>query len=148
MHRRHLFLVKVAYGNSVFKTSLVLATLLLSSCSFANNTDSPENLVCSFVEAYMDDKALGLTSAAEGGSAEDWIQRTIGELGKGFDLSSEVIYVEYLNAMLTWARAADQYVLMRNADTLTNAARELEFKINDLQIQCENAGWKFKEGWR
>ncbi len=132
----------------MLKILLVLATLLLSSCTFENSTEPSENLICSFIEAYLDDKALALKSAAEGGTAEEWIQRSIGELGKGFDLKSERIYVEYFDAMLKWSRSVDQYVSLRNEDILTNAARELEFEINDLQIQCENAGWKFKANWR
>jgi hypothetical protein len=132
----------------VLKILLVLATLLLSSCTFENSTDSSEKLSCSFIEAYLDDKALALKSAAEGGSAEEWIQRSIGELGKGFNLKSEQTYIEYLDAMLSWSRSVDQYVSLRNDIILTNAARELEYEINGLQIQCENDGWKFKTNWR
>ena len=109
---------------------------------------SSENLVCSFVEAYIDDKALALKSAAEGDGAEDWIQGTIGELGKGFDLSSEKIYVEYLEAMLTWAKNIDQYILASDKNILSKSAIDLELKINNIQKLCENSGWKFKSNWR
>lgn len=132
----------------MLKVSLLVATLFLSSCAPANNADSSENLVCSFVEAYIDDKALAMKSAAEGDGAEDWIQGTIGELGKGFDLSSEKIYVEYLEAMLTWAKNIDQYILASDKNILSKSASDLELKINNIQRLCENSGWKFKSNWR
>lgn len=138
------------------KKRLVLALSLLltisagvSGCGSSTSIGSV-NMVCAGVESYRSTKTFALMEAAEGGSAQDSIDATLGTQREaiGEDNSVLSIFDEYLSAMKKWAMAVDQYQLEKQTENLSTASEELENQINVLASQCEAKGWKFEDGWR
>ena len=133
------------------KFSLVILSLVfvLTGCGGSSSTASG-NLACSSVEQYLADKALALKSAAEGGSAEESIVGTVGELSAVIDSDSvaKEIHDKFFNSMLLWSQSVDRYIIAQNKEDLSNAAGELEKTIDQLIPMCEKIGWNFQEDWR
>jgi hypothetical protein len=128
---------------------LLGSILCLTGCSSGSSISSV-NLACSSIEQYLDDKALALKSAADGGSAEEWIINTVGQLAQGIgpDPVSREIYDKYFDALVVWSQSVDRYVVIQNQEDLRNASGELEKAIDQLIPMCEKIGWKFQQGWR
>jgi len=123
--------------------------LCLTGCSSGSSISSA-NFACSSVEQYLDDKALALKSAADGGSAEEWINGTVGQLGQGIgsDPVSREIYDKYLASLIIWSQSVDRYTVIQNQEDLRNASGDLEKAIDQLIPMCEKIGWNFQQGWR
>lgn len=131
-------------------TVVLISALLLVSCAKSSKTNTDGNLICAFVEDYNDQKTFALISAAEGDSAQAYIQSDLEGLSEGISSESEVqiIYNKFFKAMTSWGARVDTYTLVQNKSDLSSAARELEAKIDDLALLCKNLGWTFKNNWR
>lgn len=123
--------------------------LFLTGCGSSASTAS-SNLACSSVEQYLADKALALKSAAEGGSAEEWINQSVGGLAQGINSDSvaKEIHDKFFDSMLSWSQSVDRYVITQNQEDLRTAAGDLEKAIDQLIPMCEKVGWVFQQGWR
>jgi hypothetical protein len=123
--------------------------LILSSCG-ASQSSGSSNLVCAFVEGYLDNKALALVFLAEGGSAAESIEGTIGVLSAEVTPESEArkVFDDFYSAMSGWAMFVDAAVALDDRNGITFAAGELEKKIDQIAPQCQELGWNFKKGWR
>ena len=130
--------------------SIFLVALLSTSCSSQQSSKADSNRICAFVENYLDDKASALSSAAEGGSAEDWVKFSTVTLSTAIqkNTEAEVIYNKYLQALTIWSREIDKYVKVKNESQLRIATIELENRIDEIVPMCESIGWNFKKGWR
>jgi hypothetical protein len=130
--------------------SILVAALLSAGCSAQQSSKAESNLICAFVEGYLDDKGFALSSAAEGGSAEDWVIFSTGNLSSAIqeNTQAEVIYNKYLQALTIWSRKIDKSIKLKNESQISIAAKELEIRIDEIAPMCENLGWKFKQGWR
>jgi hypothetical protein len=93
---------------------------------------------------------MALVDAAQGGSATESVDATIGTLREVIksDSNSIALFDSYLSAMNKWAAAVDQYQVTKQSDPLTVAATELESQIDLLVPKCTSSGWKFESGWR
>lgn len=133
-----------------FLSVILIIDLLLSSCSSSSNVNAEGNIICSFVESYNDQKAFALISAAEGDSAQAYIQTGLENLPEVISSEPEIqiIYNKFFQAMTSWGARVDIHTLVQNKSDLSSAAEELEAKIDDLAILCENLGWNFKTNWR
>lgn len=132
------------------RLGLILSlSLALSSCGASQSTGS-SNLVCAFVEGYLQDKALALSSVAQGGSAAEAIEATIGGLSGQIPKDSEArpAFDTFLNAMSMWGAQVDIAYQSGDSAGITSAAATLEEKIDSAASQCEAMGWKFEQGWR
>ena len=138
------------------KKRLVLALSLLltmsagvSGCGSSTSIASV-NMVCAGVESYQSTKTFALMDAAEGESAQDSIDVTLGTQREAIGEENSVlsIFDEYLSAMRKWAMAVDQYQLEKQTENLSTASEELENQIDVLASQCEAKGWNFEDGWR
>ncbi|CAN2174304.1 hypothetical protein MCETARE7_00130 [Candidatus Nanopelagicaceae bacterium] len=134
---------------SILIISIVVMCLGLTSCGTTQSSGST-NLVCASIESYLSSKALALVEAAQGGSAVDSVNGTIGghrEVIKD-DATSIALFDSYLSAMTTWAVAVDQYRIDQQSASLTEAATKLESQIDSFIPKCESRGWRFESGWR
>jgi hypothetical protein len=107
-------------------------------------------MACASVESYRSKTTFALMDAANGGSAQDSIDVTLGGQRELLSEDSSVlsIFDKYLGAMNKWATAADHYQQDKKAENLSAADVELENQINVLASECEAKGWKFEDGWR
>lgn len=123
--------------------------LCLTGCSSGSSISSA-NLACSSIEQYLDDKTLALKSAADGGSAEEWVINTVGELAQalGPDPVSREIYNKYFDSLIVWSQSVDRYVVFQNQEDLRSASGDLEKAIDQIIPMCEKIGWSFQKGWR
>ena len=134
------------------KISFIAAplVLVLGLTSCGSSVSGSTNLVCASIESYLRDKAIALVDAAQGGSATESVDATIGTLREVIksDTNSIALFDSYLSAMKEWAATVDQYQVTKQADALTAAATELESQIDSLAPKCTSSGWKFESGWR
>lgn len=89
-------------------------------------------------------------SLAEGGSAAESIEETIGLLSTEVSLGSDArkVFEEFYSAMSGWATFVDTAVALEDRNGINFAAGELEKKIDQIAPQCEELGWNFQKGWR
>ena len=134
---------------STLIASIFTLSLGLTSCGTTSSSGST-NLVCASIESYLSTKALALVDAAQGGSAVDSVNGTIGGLKEVIkdDTTSIALLDSYLGAMTKWAVAVNQYRLDQQSASLTEAATKLESQIDLLAPKCESKGWRFESGWR
>ena len=130
----------------VFFTSI----LFLAGCGNSSSDAGSKNMVCAFVEGYLDNKVFALIALAEGGSAEETVDDYLGGLSGEFstDLDSKELFDDFFNAMLFWGSSVDLASKENNTAAITNAAIELEIEMDRIEIRCKEFGWKFKEDWR
>jgi hypothetical protein len=124
--------------------------VFLAGCGNSSSDTGSKNMVCAFVEGYLDNKAFALQDLAEGGSAKDAIESLLGALSREFesDLESKVLFADFFEAMKTWGASVDLAVPQGDSDEITKAAIALEIKMDEISKACESFGWKFEEGWR
>lgn len=93
---------------------------------------------------------MALVDAAQGGSAAESVDATIGTLREIIksDATSIPLYDSYLSAMKKWADAVDQYQMNQQSASLAEAAIKLESQIDSFIPKCESRGWRFESGWR
>ena len=134
---------------STLIASIFTLSLGLTSCGTTSSSGST-NLVCASIESYLSTKALALVDAAQGGSAVDSVNGTIGGLKEVIkdDTTSIALLDSYLGAMTKWAVAVNQYRIDQQSASLTEAATKLESQIDLLAPKCESKGWRFESGWR
>jgi hypothetical protein len=122
--------------------------LFLAGCGNSSSDAGSKNMVCAFVEGYLDNKTFALIALAEGGSAEESVDAYLGGLSGEFstDLDSKELFDDFFEAMLYWGSSVD--LADAQNKSLTNAAIELERKMDGIEIKCKEFGWKFKEDWR
>ena len=134
---------------STLIASIFTLSLGLTSCGTTSSSGST-NLVCASIESYLSTKALALVDAAQGGSAVDSVNGTIGGLKEVIkdDTTSIAPLDSYLGAMTKWAVAVNQYRIDQQSASLTEAATKLESQIDLLAPKCESKGWRFESGWR
>ena len=138
------------------KVALLVAIIFplsffLAGCGISSKPDSKSiNMVCAFVEGYLENKALALKDLAEGGSAQESVNYFFSPLLNEFDadLGSKELFKDYFDAMDTWGLSVDLAYAQSNKEAITNAAMALETEIDPIAIRCENFGWRFKNGWR
>jgi hypothetical protein len=136
-------------SKSILVAAIALLSLGLSSCG-STGSSSSTNLVCASIESYLSTKALALVDAARGGSARESVDVMVGGQLEVIDSgsTSKELFDSYLSAMSKWAGAVDQYQIDKQAASLTEAAMELESRIDALVPTCESKGWRFESGWR
>jgi hypothetical protein len=104
-------------------------------------------MACAAVEDYQSDKALSLIDAINGGSALESVQLFVAPIeGVPMDSTAKSIHDSFLNSMTTWGRTVD--ISLKSGLSLSIAAQVLERDIDSIAERCEEAGWKFKTGWR
>lgn len=137
---------KISVFLSVFLTSI----LVLAGCGNSSSDTGSKNMVCAFVEGYLDNKAFALIALAEGGSAKESVDDYLGGLSSEFstDLDSKALFDDFFEAMLYWGSSVDLANTQSNSAAITNAAIELEIEMDRIEIRCEEFGWNFKEDWR
>ncbi len=124
--------------------------LFLAGCGNSSSDAGSKNMVCAFVEGYLDNRTFALIALAEGGSAEENVDDLLGGLSGEFstDLDSKALFDDFFEAMLSWGSSVDVAEAQNDSAAITNAAIELEAKMDRFEIKCQEFGWKFKEGWR
>lgn len=130
---------------------LFLSSLFLTGCVNSSNSEAKsKNIVCAFVEGYLDNKAFAVKDLAEGGSARESVDFYLTPLLNDFasDLDSKELFSSFLEAMITWGSSVDLAYARSDSAAITNAAIVLESEMDQIAIRCENFGWKFEEGWR
>jgi hypothetical protein len=128
---------------------LIVGSMLLSGCG-GTPTLSSNNLVCAFVEGYLETKALALVSLAQGGSASSWIDGDVGAISTEIPEGTEArqVFDDFLIAMSVWGNRVDSANTTGNSAEITAAAIELEAKMDPIAAECERLGWKFLKDWR
>ena len=134
---------------SILITSMVVLCLGLTSCGTTQSSGST-NIVCASIESYLSTKALALVDVAQGRSAVDSVNGTIGGLREVIkdDATSIALFDSYLGAMTKWAVAVNQYRIDQQSASLTEAATKLESQVDAFIPKCESKGWRFESGWR
>ncbi len=126
--------------------TLLALSVLLTSCGSAPGLGAI-NMACAAVEDYQSDKALSLIDAINGGSALESVQLFVAPIeGVPMDSTAKSIHDSFLNSMTTWGRTVD--ISLKSGLSLSIAAQVLERDIDSIAERCEEAGWKFKTGWR
>ena len=135
---------------SILLSTLFTSILFLASCGNSSSDTGSKNMVCAFVEGYLDNKAFALKDLAEGGSAEESIDFFLSPLSKEFDsdLDSKVLFGDFFEAMKTWGSSVDLAFSQEDSAAVTKAAIDLELKMDQISRTCETFGWKFKNDWR
>ena len=124
--------------------------LFLTGCGNSASDAGSKNMVCAFVEAYLDTRAFALKGLAEGGSAEENIDLYLSPLSKEFDsdLDSKVLFNDFFDVMKTWGSSTDIAFSQRDTAAITQSAIDLETEMDEISKTCESFGWKFENGWR
>ena len=126
--------------------TILALSILLTSCSGASQLGAI-NMACAAVEGYQSTKALSLVDAINGGSALESVQLFVAPIeGVPMDSTATSISDSFLKSMSTWGRTVD--ISLKSGLSLGIAAQVLEKDIDSLADRCEDAGWKFKTGWR
>ena len=135
---------------SILLSTLFTSILFLASCGNSSSDTGSKNMVCAFVEGYLDNKAFALKDLAEGGSAKESVDYFLSPLLKEFDadLDSKVLYRDFFEAMMTWGSSVDLAFSQADSASVTKAAVDLEREMDEISITCESFGWKFENGWR
>jgi hypothetical protein len=138
MKRKTLIVLTISFASILF----------LAGCGNSSSDAGSKNMVCAFVEGYLDNKAFALIALAEGGSAEESVDAYLGGLSGEFstDLDSKELFDDFFEAMLYWGSSVD--LADAQNKSLTNAAIELELEMDSIETRCKEFGWKFTEGWR
>jgi hypothetical protein len=137
--------------SAILLVLLFLTSLFLTGCVNSSNAEAKsKNLVCAFVEGYLENKAFALIELAEGGSAEESVDYYLSPLSNEFntDIDSKELFSDFAEAMLSWGSSVDLAQMQNNSAAITNAALELEIEMDKIEIKCEEFGWKFKKDWR
>ena len=137
---------KISILLSVFFTS----SLFLAGCGNSSSDTETKNMACAFVEGYLDNKAFALKALAEGGSAKESVDYFLRPLLKEFDadLDSKVLFGDFFEVMISWGSSVDFAYGQNNSAAITSAAIVLESEIDQIEIRCENFGWKFEKDSR
>ena len=140
MTKRFSILLSVAFTSILF----------LAGCGNSSSETGSKNMVCAFVEGYLDNQAFALKDLAEGGSAKESVDYFLSPLLKEFDadLDSKVLFEDFYEAMKTWGSSVDLAFSQGNSEAITKAAIDREIKMDEISRTCESFGWKFENGWR
>jgi hypothetical protein len=136
--------------NPIMLTISFASILFLAGCGNSSSDAGSKNMVCAFVEGYLDNKTFALIALAEGGSARESVDDYLGLLSGEFstDLDSKELFDDFFEAMLYWGSSVDLADAQSDSAAITNAAIELERKMDGIEIRCQEFGWNFKENWR
>jgi hypothetical protein len=131
----------------IYFGKLLTVSILLTSCGSAPQLGAI-NMACASIEGYQSTKALSLVDAVNGGSASESVDLFITPMREGvlMDSTATSIFDSYASSMSTWGRTVD--ISLKSGMDFGFAAEVLEKNIDSLAARCEDAGWKFKAGWR
>ena len=121
------------------------------SCTKNSDGNKGTEIVCAFVEGYLETKVLAMTLPK--GQSIDFVEATVptAETLKGsFEIgdTQEAVLEEFRSSMIDWAIQLEQYKLNKDGAALKRAGITLETSIDSISSECQELGWEFKKDWR
>lgn len=130
---------------------LVFSLMFTVSCSTNSSENKGTEIVCAFVEGYLDTKVLAMTLPE--GQSIDFVETSVptAETLKGsFELgeTQRAILEKFRSSMIDWARQLERYKSNKDEVLLREAGLNLEIALDSISSECTDLGWEFKENWR
>ena len=125
--------------------------LPLMGCSSEPVKIEGANLVCAFVEGYVETKVLIMSSPpSEAVSYAETLVPTPESLSSvsPFTVEAKNILLDYREAIIRWSSELSAYTQDENKARFAEASKALESSIDNLAEKCEKLGWEFKDDWR
>lgn len=128
---------------------MVAASLILTGCGTSKRADVGVNMACASVESYLETKAITLSLIkSKGSDPVEVVQSFVGGIPVETDKGKE-IQKTYLEAMTQWAKELSAALSdPESSKKITQAAVNLESRMDVLEQECKANGWSFENNWR